>query len=344
MLGRSVIRRRARSVVVLIVIVGLVGAIVMATAAGARRSSTAFDRFDAFSRAADLEVLTGHGTTEAQLAKFQKTPGIAQIARLNVFVLVPVALPDKLIAASVDGKLGNDLDRYQLAAGRRANPDVADEFTVSESFAKLLHLRVGSVLDTVSMAPAQFEKSLTGKDPGPPTGPRVALHVVGIIRLPLDLGDRGTVGGVIVLTPAFNRTYLNKIALFSPVLHVHVAHAATDLAPVQRAAQQIFGNNAFASIRPTAADNKSANDAINVLALALWIFAAIAAVAGIVTIAVVMAREFSSTRIDEETLARAWPHPPRARRASGCRGPCSSRSRGRCSARSARCSPRRCSR
>lgn len=47
------LRRRVRSVVMLTLLVGVVGAVVLATAAGARRTGSALDRFNASSRMAD---------------------------------------------------------------------------------------------------------------------------------------------------------------------------------------------------------------------------------------------------------------------------------------------------
>ena len=41
------------------------------------------------------------------------------------------------------------------------------------------------------------------------------LRVVGIVRRPLDLGDRGASGGVLILMPAFNRAYGNRIGSWS---------------------------------------------------------------------------------------------------------------------------------
>ena len=41
---------------------------------------------------------------------------------------------------------------------------------------------------------------------------------MGIVRRPLDLGDRGAVGGVLVLTPAFNQKYEHSIGSFNGLI------------------------------------------------------------------------------------------------------------------------------
>ena len=48
-----------------------------------------------------------------------------------------------------------------------------------------------------------------------PNGPRIRLRIVGLIRRPLDLGERGGVGGVMVLQPAFNTVYGRRIGTFN---------------------------------------------------------------------------------------------------------------------------------
>jgi uncharacterized membrane protein YeaQ/YmgE (transglycosylase-associated protein family) len=49
MLAGSEIHRRLRSTIALALLVGIIGAIVLATAAGARRSGSALDRFKVYS-------------------------------------------------------------------------------------------------------------------------------------------------------------------------------------------------------------------------------------------------------------------------------------------------------
>ncbi len=80
MLAWSEIRRRWRSTVGIVLLIGIVGTAVLATAAGARRSTTALDRFNAVSRSSDLEISVGTPSAR-RLAAFRRTPGIAAISR-----------------------------------------------------------------------------------------------------------------------------------------------------------------------------------------------------------------------------------------------------------------------
>ena len=63
------LRRRWVATVAIALLIGVVGAVVMAAAAGARRSGTAVERFNTFSRSSDLEVDLGI-PTDAQVRAF----------------------------------------------------------------------------------------------------------------------------------------------------------------------------------------------------------------------------------------------------------------------------------
>ena len=88
MLAGWEIRRRARSTVALTIMVGLVGAVVIATVAGARRSDTALDRFNAYSRSADVEFSIALSTA-SQRAELRRTPGVIAVARLRGYGVFP---------------------------------------------------------------------------------------------------------------------------------------------------------------------------------------------------------------------------------------------------------------
>src|SRR5207253_6313585 len=150
--------------------------------------------------------------------------------------------------------------------------------------------------------PAQFEVINHGKDPGPPAGDRLHLAIVGIYRRPLDLGDLAAAGGVVIETPAFDRASKRHIALFSTVLRVRTRHGAADVPAVSAAARRVFGPQSELQVRDVAAESHGAADAINVLTLALWIFAGVAAVAGAVAIAIVLSRDVSRPELDQPTL------------------------------------------
>ncbi len=299
MVARAELRRRWRSVALLTLIVVIVGAVVLATAAGARRSSTALARFNRYSRASDVEVDVDPSTTAAQVEAFRHAPGVASVAMLHAYAQQVVGYPNLQIAAAVDGRLGSVLDRARLIAGRRQDPRRPYEVTISEGSGpprdrRPSHRRLDDPRPDAGHPRRQ--RSGTG------AGPRVVLHVVGIVRRPLDLGDRAATGGVVVLTPAFDHEFSSRIGIFVTVLRVRAEHGASDVARVSAVARKMFGASGFFQITDLAAENGGGESAIDVVTLAMWIFAGVTALAGAIAIAIVLTREVARASDDHPTL------------------------------------------
>ncbi|MGZ4691483.1 MAG: FtsX-like permease family protein [Acidimicrobiia bacterium] len=288
------------SVVTFLVVV--VGAVVLATAAGARRSATALARFNEYSHASDLEVDAGPTTTARQVARFAHSPGVSSVARLHAYAQQVDGHPDLQVAAAVDRRLGSAVDRARVVAGRRQNPRAPFEITISEGFATLARLHVGDRIAASSLSPEQLSEVTNGQDPGPSRGPRVVLHVVGVVRRPLDLGDRAASGGVVILSPAFDREYRHRMGIFTTVLRVRTVRGRPDISRVSAAAKAAFGGSPFFQVTDLALENGGAASAIDVVTLTLWIFAGVTALAGAVAIGVVLTREIAQGSRDHPAL------------------------------------------
>ena len=295
------LRRRRRRVVFLVVVVGVVGAALLGTGAGARRASTALARFKSSSRSADIE-LAAEATPE-QLDELARVRGVAAVAALSAFGLV---IPDhaqfQSIGAPIDAAFGTTVDRDRVVAGRPPDPDSVDEVTVGEGLASELALGVGDQLTVQSFTPAQITAVLGGAgDVGEPSGPRVDLRVAAIVRRPLDLGDRGASGGLLVLTPAFGRAYTDRIGVFGTRIRIRTEHGAADVPQVLAASRAILGDSLFTA-QSLAVGTQGARAAIDLFASALWICAAVAGLAGSIAIAIVSARELDLMREEHERL------------------------------------------
>ena len=68
-IARHNIHRRRRSLLVITIVVGLVGAVVLASSAGARRTASSLERFETSSRAASVELTMLGRPTRKQLAE-----------------------------------------------------------------------------------------------------------------------------------------------------------------------------------------------------------------------------------------------------------------------------------
>lgn len=299
MVARTELRRHWRGTVVVMVLVGLVGAVTLAALAGARRSSSSLRRFNDVSRSSNIQVQLG-SYTSAQLAALRRTPGVEGVGVVDLLFVgsTAPALQHLLISAPVDGALGTEVDRPRLVAGRLANPNTLDEIDIGEGLAAMTHLRVGDTLDAVSMSTHTFDR-LSHGGPFRLDGPKVHLHIVGLIRRPLDLASLGSAGGVVAMTPAFDRAYRGRIA--NPAGYT-IRVRASDVPRVSAAVNQIFGKNPNFQPQGLEIESAGARDAINVLTDVLLIFATVAALAGVVAIAIVLNRELASTQLDQSAL------------------------------------------
>jgi hypothetical protein len=255
------------------------------------------------SRAATIQVVTGPDRpTPEQLRAFGHVPGVSSFAIAEGYFISFGDAPNAAPVVALDPKLGTVVDRARLVAGRAANPSSVDEITIGDSLAAQLQRGIGDHLDAVSYSPAQVSAIVAGAtDPGPPQGPNLRLRIVGIVRRPEDLGVKGALGGVVILTPAFERTYTSQIGSFGSEARVRTTNGTADLAKIKAASLRIFGPSPVFTVSSAAGDSVGTQNAINVVVAALLIFAGVAALAGVVTIAIVVTREISSNN-DQPTL------------------------------------------
>jgi hypothetical protein len=136
----------------LALIIALAGGAVLAAAAGASRTDSAYPRFLARSTASDVLVspLGGTGLTGYDAA-VGALPGVAARATVVGLNVVPVSakgVPDQnsVAAASLDGRFGRTMDAFRMLAGRLPARNAPREVAVTQIGAQQLNLRVGSVL------------------------------------------------------------------------------------------------------------------------------------------------------------------------------------------------------
>jgi ABC-type lipoprotein release transport system permease subunit len=302
LLAGSEIRRRWRSTLAITLLVGIVGAIFLATAAGARRSESALDRFNAVSLSSDIEISVGQPTPK-QIATFAKTPGVAAVGQLRAYAF---ALPEKLmelsIAMPLDSVFNRDADRSRIIAGRQVDPNAPDEMTIGESLADQFDLEVGDTLKAPTFTQEQIKVAFSGGPPGAPAGPVIALRVVGIVRRPLDLGVRSAGGGVAILSPAFRTRYADQVGAYTDVLRVRTERGTADVPGVTAVARKMFGQELTFGTTGLGSETEGARSAIDVITLALAIVAAVTAISGLVAIGIVMTRDISRSAVEQPVL------------------------------------------
>jgi hypothetical protein len=149
------LRARWRGWVMLALLVAIGGCAVLASAAGARRTSSAYPRFLQASHASDVAVSAAGPGVGGYYQALAKLPGVAAIAPGVGLNVQPIGHESLLVrgtvtTAPVDGRLWRLLDRPKVLAGRLPLADRPGEIAVDQAGAAVLHLRVGSVLAMVA--------------------------------------------------------------------------------------------------------------------------------------------------------------------------------------------------
>jgi hypothetical protein len=168
---RAELGRRWRAWLGVAIIIGLVGGIVLALVAGARRTDSAYSRFLDTQNAYDVLITkdTGDFGTEAppgprlDAAAIKALPGVQDVAAAHRFFTTVGTSTGVLV--SRDGQLGDQINRYKILEGRRPDPTNPTEVVVGFAFAEQYDVEVGD--------PIQLFDPATLDNPPPGTPPEV---------------------------------------------------------------------------------------------------------------------------------------------------------------------------
>ena len=185
--ARAELRHRWRSMVVVGVLAGLVAAVVGASAAVARRTSTAYDRLAAATHLDDARMLIFSDSMSPD--RVTSLPGVLDSwSSSQVIGKLDVPGPVMFLSVSTGDPRPKDLFSPVLVSGRLPHDDDPNEVIVPEVQAEMAHLSVGDELPLKLMTPLEVTQFDTGF--GEPDGPRVPLRVVGVYRAPAAwIGD-----------------------------------------------------------------------------------------------------------------------------------------------------------
>lgn len=177
------LRRRVAGTLLLTLLVGVTGGAVLAAAAGARRTSSAFPRMLA-ATGNDGVLVGSFGPGLLGFYKdVQALPGIADSGVYAGMALSPVTesgaapLRGGVTLVSVDGRAGYTVSSVKVLEGRLPDPTKADQLLVDRASARAGHLRLGQ------RVPMRIFRGSEPKDPDhvrPDEGIRVEMTIVGV--------------------------------------------------------------------------------------------------------------------------------------------------------------------
>jgi hypothetical protein len=321
--AKAQLRGRARASLLLTLLVGLAGALVLAAAAGARRSEAALPRFLAWNRTMDAAVLVQPEEPFDDLAEARRRlaalPEVHQVVRLTGALILAGADPTdpgrwhrQLGAIALDPGGSMAFGRPIVVAGRLPDERRTDEAVVDEELAKRRHLHVGSFYRVGINTLQQFGPAGEGQFVSP-QGPVVDMRVVGIVRTPRDLVPAATEqdnifanGGELYLTPAYWARYGPNIARYGIGLAVMLRHGQADLPRLRADLRRLYGDRA--GVEPadalTTAETLTAGTrrAIRLESIALAGFAFLAALAALLLVGQTLGRQIVLEAVESPTL------------------------------------------
>ena len=209
-LARAGARGRRAALVGLAVLVALVSGVVLATGAGARRTSSALERFVRTTGASDIAIQIRDADLDAKVAEQLKTTrGVTRVAADRSFPVDAGTPLDFTVIGAADEHWQRDVDTPLVLRGRLPSQRAPLEVAVNESAWRMLHVSLGDAVTVHTFAPGDLAKAQSDEGAFPGFhGPDLKLRVVGVVRVGQDVeGSTLQSGPNGYASSAFGRTY-----------------------------------------------------------------------------------------------------------------------------------------
>jgi ABC-type lipoprotein release transport system permease subunit len=295
MRARAELKARWRAWVSLTLMLGLFGGAVIAIAAGARRTDSAYTRFLAWSRAYDAGVARfpvgpnspfGH----IDLRAAARLPQVAEIARIRIYS----GNGDVSTNVPLTRSAYTSINRPKILQGRMPRPNAADEIAVNWIQARNLGYHVGQTVP--------FQYAVAARDRARfSTGFRtLRMHVVGIEA------DAGEFPPALGNTPAFLASHAfdrksHAVLDAAQALLVRLRHGFADLPAFVRGAHRLVGHKLLFVLRQDASA-KNVDRSLHLQAIALWLLAGLTALVTLLVFGQTLARQTTLESTENGTL------------------------------------------
>ena len=296
---RAELRSRWRSWLALAVLAGVAAGLVLATAAGARRTDSAVARGLAATETVDLWVARGKvWGLDVDFDRVERLPQVAQSSRSIDLAFWgrtdagrPVTNSEVELGAPTQNR-DPASNRPKVIAGRAPDPAAADEIFVGHRAADYYDLSVGSTVRMRFATPREVAKiAETGEhderaDPATAgKGPLLTLRVVGI-RADVQSED----GFMYITTsPAFYETYGHRVGTWLELTGIQLRRDA-DLSAFRAGVERIAGKEPFELYLKRTLQAKL-QSSIHIQALALWVLATLGGLAALLIVGQALARQ-----------------------------------------------------
>ncbi len=297
MVFRAELRRRWKAWLVLALLIAVVGGLVLAFTTAGRRTASAYPAF-----------IAAHGYDVALLAPGQ-APHLTTLPEVESVTeaISPVAgQPSCACTAKIDSNdfsvssvPQRDMVRMvSLVAGRMPDPSSPNEVLASFTLQQDDGVHVGTVLHVPFYASSQFNAvaNATGALPTP-TGPRLALNVVGIEASETEFPVGASPVYDVYTTPAFAHVVLPRTAAF-PTYYVRLRGGDHDIARFK----SDVGTAGIGGTEDLDTQAELVASSIHPQAVGWWLLAVLTALAGLAMVGQAIGRQSTVEAEGYETL------------------------------------------
>ena len=291
--ARAELRRRPAATAGLAVLVALAVGMVLATVAGARRTTTVVDRYLEATNARDLSAfvvtigadksIDGRDLADRIDDRLSELPGVREVGTGVGYPTAASEEFDVTVVASPDDSMYRTIDEPILLDGRLPDAGSAREVAINEPAAKLLEFGVGDVIEAPTFSPDDCGALAAGSFPGF-NGPTVSLEVVGRVRLGDDLrGDEAVSGPLVIAGHGFLEEYGGDTCATVVFAAIRSAPDGPSVADVQAALDKDTVGLEKGLVSTVGDDYATtARAAASSVSTVLWLAAAVAALGGLI--------------------------------------------------------------
>lgn len=303
---RHDLRTRARSLVLLAVLVALTTGVVLTAVAGSRRGGTAIDRLIDRTRPATVAVLPNEAGFDWD--EVRALPGVEAVAR---FPLVPFTVDgvteDGVGFAWLDDTVMREIERPVVLEGRLADVARDDEVVITHEFEDAYGKGVGDTVTIRLYTPAQVDQHY---DPeGAPVyeagGPVVEATIVGVVRAPWFSDSGAIAGGSLTPSPGLFHEHPDSFLGTQDAVHINALvrlKGGAAAVPEFRAQLADVSGRRDIDFFYLAAEGKHVADVAGFEADALMVFALSAFVAALFLVGQSVARFVAGSTRDLQVL------------------------------------------
>jgi len=275
---RAEFRARRRSMLAIAVLLGLGGGAVMAAAAGARRTDSAYPRLLERTAGAHLAVGMEAGTGPSLSPREALADPRVVAVKSYRFYLTLIGPPERcgeggcLVGLADGGALGGPIDGMKLVKGRLPEQNDPSEVVLTIVGAEQLDLKIGDRFPLRGVPFGEFFAPFAERVERQP----LTMRIVGIVATPGDLPPQ--IGDETVharFTQAFYARYPEPSFGLDGALSLRLIGGADDIAPFL---ERVFARYPETFPIERAAQDLNVQRSFHLQALALW---ALAGVAGI---------------------------------------------------------------